>query len=130
MKKDTITDDKHRLEWKSVTEDKPELGSTCVVIDINGRYLLRKYVNVCIYDYTSNSRRWIIREDGRHDILFRENMFIPVNSTFGPIPKRTATMYLYYMELPNPPQKVDEAREMLAQIDALKKRIRQLGVEA
>ena len=114
------------MEWKSARTETPKIGRLYICIDTKGKYRIRRYEKVTV----SNGKFCTI-ERAKMNGEFDENLimdkFIPVDHDFGRAIKDPNYRILYFMEMPEPPSFVDEAKEIRRQIRLLEKQLEQLG---
>ena len=101
--------------WKDVDEERPEIGTKCVVVDINGRMSIETY---CHYNVVSVSRAGATRVHLTDDENAPQG-FVSSNEMLD----RTA---VYYTELPKTPSKLDRARQIKEKIEKLQKELKTL----
>lgn len=114
------------MEWKRYADEKPELGSVCVVVNANGNYYLRRFEEVVV---SEGGRHWSSRARAikyKEADKVRTHLFVPLKADGGSIPKGPSTEILYYMVLPEPPSDVREITKLKTQIAALEMRLKEL----
>lgn len=114
------------MEWKSVRTGKPKPNKIYVVVDVKGSFCLREYKDVLIYERNPKSaKRWRLAEQADETAIERKTMFVPVGNTFGIVPKKN--VYMYFCEVPDAPDGLQEAHEIREKIKMLEKELERLG---
>lgn len=112
------------MEWKSISKESPQIGHIYVVVDVKGSFSLREYRDVFITE-RGRTKHWNASEPELYEVVDRKTMFTPVGREVGPVPRKDLLMF--FCEVPEPPGKLKESKEIRDQIKALERELEKLG---